>query len=297
MVISSNNFERFQSEKIQRKNDSALYFHVFACANLKFTQIRKLHASTKYLAGHSQWANRRVGKQIQDKKKANVREGLMKNVVSVIKQTGETDPRYNPKLQKLFDQAKLKDVPKSTLDNVIKRISSKSFEVTTVEIALPGNMFIIYEISSTNMALTVNQMKNVCKQVGGFVEKGCCSRIFEEKGFVDVGIGVNEKADVEQYVDIAIEAGAEDVVLEENDNERYIRFMCEAANLYQVKGKLEKLGLNVINLFNEYLPHQLVNLEENHKKNLKAFQMKLDNNLISPCIERKFTNFIDENEE
>lgn len=88
---------------------------------------------------------------------------------------------------------------------------------------------------------------------------------FDKKGVVVVGVEDKEKkvVNLERALELAIEAGAEDVKEAEDEDEKNLfQFICDASSLHQVRKKLDSLGLCSVSCTLEFIPHSKVQLAD-----------------------------------
>jgi len=181
--------------------------------------------------------------------------------MAVLDGGGSTNPKLNSNLAKILDEGKAKDVPNSTMLEALKRIekgkSTKGSQVF-VEARAIGNCSVIIEGQTEKPKWFRQQVQHVLKQYGGRIgDSGVASPNFNFKGAVYSF--VESEVDMDRALEAAIEAGAEDVQLNEDDN--CYQFVCDPKQVHAVKMALIPLGFKVHDARQEYLPHSFVQLD------------------------------------
>lgn len=172
------------------------------------------------MAGHSKWANIQHRKGRVDAQRGKMWTKLSKAII-VAAQMGGTDPDSNFRLRKAIDDAKSLSMPKDNIQRAIKRGSGElgggPLEEVVYEGYGPGGVAIMLEIATDNRNRTAPELRNIFGKHGGELGKtGCVAYLFERKGLVTVAL---DKADEEALMELALEAGADDVKTEEDGYE------------------------------------------------------------------------------
>ena len=173
------------------------------------------------MAGHSKWANIQHRKGRQDAKKGQVFTKLGK-AISVAAKEGGDDPATNPALRDAITKAKAQNMPNDTIDRAIKRgageLGDANYQRVVYEGYGPGGVAVIVEALTENRNRTAGDVRHAFDKNGGNLgTTGCVSYLFEKKG--QIIIAKTDEVDDEQVMMIAIEAGAEDVEIEEEGYE------------------------------------------------------------------------------
>jgi len=213
-------------------------------------------------AGHSHWQNIRHIKGANDAIKQRVNAEITRKIkIAVLDGGGITNPKLNSNLAKILDEGKAKDVASATMLEALRRIergkSTKGSQVF-VEARAIGNSSIIVEGQTDKVKWFRQQVQHVLKQYGGRIgDSGVASQNFHFKGAVYSF--VDGEADMDRALEAAIEAGAEDVLLDEEDN--CYQFICDSKQVHAVKTALMKLQYKVHDARQEFLPHAFVRLD------------------------------------
>jgi len=213
-------------------------------------------------AGHSHWQNIRHIKGANDALKQKVNADITRKIkLAVLDGGGSTNPKLNSNLARVLDEGKAKDVPSATMLEALKRIergkSTKGSQVF-VEARAIGNSCVIVEGQTDKPKWFRQQVQHVLKQYGGRIgDSGVAAPNFHFKGVVYSF--VDGDANMDRALEAAIEAGAEDVQLNEEDNS--YQFICDSKQVHAVKTSLTTLGFKVHDARQEFLPHTYVKLD------------------------------------
>lgn len=169
------------------------------------------------MSGHSKWSTIKRKKGANDAKRGKIFTKLIKEI-TIAARMGGGDPEGNPRLRSAVTAAKGENMPKENIDRAIKKgtgdLDGAVYEEILYEGYGPGGVAILVETMTDNKNRTVADIRHFFAKSGGNLgESGCVGYMFDKKGTVSVDKeGVNE----EQLMDLALEAGAEDVVEEED---------------------------------------------------------------------------------
>ncbi|HXG93514.1 MAG TPA: YebC/PmpR family DNA-binding transcriptional regulator [Blastocatellia bacterium] len=168
------------------------------------------------MSGHSKWHSIKHKKGAIDAKRGKMFSKLIKEL-TVAARVGGGDPAGNPRLRKAMDDAKAMNMPKDTMMNAIKRgtgeIAGAQIEDITYEGYGPGGVAVFIEAQTDNRTRTVAEIRHIFSKNGGNLgESGSVAWMFHKKGTIIID---KAAADEEKIMELALEAGAEDV----NDDE------------------------------------------------------------------------------
>ncbi len=186
------------------------------------------------MAGHSKWANIQHRKGRQDAVRAKLFSKLSKEI-TVAAKMGDPDPDKNPRLRLAVKEAKAVSMPKDNIDRAIRKSVAgdmENYEEIRYEGYGPNGVAIIVEAMTDNRNRTASNVRSTFTKRGGNLgETGSVSFMFDRKGQVVYGAGL----DADRVMEAAIEAGAEDV--ESADDGHVI--WCAAEDLNDVSTALE----------------------------------------------------------
>ncbi|KAL8600507.1 hypothetical protein ACOMHN_005001 [Nucella lapillus] len=205
--------------------------------------------SVRGMAGHSKWANIRHIKAAKDQQKARVISEYSRKIRAFIRETGQHDPKKSSQLARLLAEAKTKNVPNANIDRVLSQmVNLKNSSPVMFEAKGPSGSVMLIEALTAKMTQTKSELQSIVKKCGfSMFDSGSLARMaFEEKGVIEVGCPDGTTPDLDPYIDIAIEAGAEDVTLEDDEEgNKFLQFLCDPGDLYAVKKELEARQLAV----------------------------------------------------
>lgn len=192
------------------------------------------------MSGHSKWASIRHKKGALDAKRGKIFSKLIKEI-TVAARLGGGDPEGNPRLRAAIQAAKAQNMPKDNIARAIKKgtgeLAGTSYEEYNYEAYGPGGVALMMNCLTDNRNRTIADIKHIFERHGGNLgEPGCVSWIFEKKGLV-----VFEKSSVEEekLLDLALEAGAEDI----KESETQFEVLTDPADFESIKKVFDDEGL------------------------------------------------------
>ena len=168
------------------------------------------------MSGHSHWATIKRAKGAADAKKGKVFSKLGKEITIVVKAKGG-DPDNNPTLRTLISKAKAAQMPNENIDRAIKKGTGELESAEMVDAqyeCIKGGTAIVVRVLTDNKNRAAAEVSNVFKKNGCDLAKpGSASRLFDKVGqiMIPAAAGITE----DKVMEVALEAGAEDVVIEE----------------------------------------------------------------------------------
>ena len=169
------------------------------------------------MAGHSKWANIKHRKGRQDAKRGKVFSVLIRELTVAAKLGGGVADD-NPRLRTAIDKALAANMTKDTIERAVQRgaggLEGENLEEVSFEGYGPGGIAIIVESMTDNNNRTVAEVRHAFTKTGGNLgTNGSVSYLFEKKGIITV----SSNQDTDQIMKVSIEAGAEDIEI--NDDE------------------------------------------------------------------------------
>ncbi|MER0202431.1 MAG: YebC/PmpR family DNA-binding transcriptional regulator [Nitrosomonas sp.] len=191
------------------------------------------------MAGHSKWANIKHKKAAQDAKRGKVFTRLIKEI-TVAARMGGGDPDINPRLRLAVDKAYDQNMPKDNVERAIKRGSGALDGVDYEEIRYEGygiaGAAVMVDCMTDNRVRTVADVRHAFTKYGGNLgTDGSVSFLFKHCGQLIFA----PETDEDKLIEAAVEAGAEDVISNEDGSIEVITAPYEFIN---VKVALEKAG-------------------------------------------------------
>jgi YebC/PmpR family DNA-binding regulatory protein len=165
------------------------------------------------MSGHSKWASIKHKKGALDAKRGKTFTKIIREM-SIAARLGGGDPNSNPRLRTAVDKAKAVNMPADNIKRAIQKgtgeLEGAAYEEITLEGYGPGGVAILVEGTSDNRNRTVAEIRHVFTKNGGNLGgAGSVSYMFKPRGFLAIATG---KVDEEKLMDLALEAGAEDIV-------------------------------------------------------------------------------------
>ena len=193
------------------------------------------------MAGHSKWANIQHRKGRQDKKRGKLFTKLIWEI-TVAARIGGSEIVANPRLRLAVDKAKAQSMPKENIDRAIKRGSGDLDDINYVEIRYegygPGGVAVMVDCMTDNKNRTVAEVRHAFSKFGGNLgADGSVGFLFNHVGLLQYPAGSDEEA----LMDAAIEAGAEDVVV---DDDKSIEVLTDPANFETVRDAMKASGFD-----------------------------------------------------
>jgi YebC/PmpR family DNA-binding regulatory protein len=210
------------------------------------------------MAGHSKWANIKHRKGRADAAKGKLFSRITKEIISAVKQGGP-DPKSNSKLKLVLQKAKAANLPNDNIQRNIKKATSadqSDFIEMTYELYGHGGVGIIALVMTDNKNRTASEFRIATNKKGGSIASpGSVAFNFDQKGVIQ--IPKNSAIEDELFLQ-ATECGAEDFDAAEDS------YMVITApdQLYEVKEKLEALGVECPEANLEMIPKIYVDCDE-----------------------------------
>jgi YebC/PmpR family DNA-binding regulatory protein len=192
------------------------------------------------MAGHSKWANIQHRKGRQDAKRGKIFTRLIKEI-TVASRLGGSDPAHNPRLRLAIDKANEQNMPKDNIERAIKRGAGELEGVSYEEVRYEGygvqGAAVLVECLTDNRMRTVAEVRHVFSKHGGNLgTDGSVAYLFKHCGQLIFPPGSDENF----VIEAALDAGAEDVVTEEDGS---IEVLTSPHDFVQVRDTLAKRGL------------------------------------------------------
>jgi len=171
------------------------------------------------MSGHSKWATIKRAKAKTDAKKGAVFTKVTKDIILAAK--GGGDPNMNARLRAVIAKAKSANMPNDKIDQAIKKgtgelAGGEIFEMMYEGYA-SGGVAMLVEVATDNKNRTIAEVRHIIGKGGGNMgEPGSVAWMFDKRGVLSFDA---KKFTEDQIMEIALEAGADDVVAEEDSIE------------------------------------------------------------------------------
>ncbi|SRR5579875_106339 len=195
------------------------------------------------MSGHSKWSSVKHKKAARDAKRGKLFTKLIKEI-TIAARLGGKDPNANPRLRAAVAAAKAQSMPSENIERAIKRgageLTGEQLEQATYEGYGPGGVAIIVEVLTDNRNRIVAELRHIFSRYGGNLgETGCVSWMFKRKGLITIDKSATTE---DKLLEIALEAGAEDVTLEGD----VFTVVTAPENYAQVRKAIEEAGIKII---------------------------------------------------
>ena len=194
------------------------------------------------MSGHSHWATIKRAKGAADAKKGKIFSKLGKEITIVVKAKGG-NPDNNPTLRTLIAKAKAAQMPNDNIERAIKKGTGELESAALVDAqyeGIKGGTAVVVNVLTDNKNRAAAEVGNVFKKNGiEFAKQGSATRLFDRMGqiMIPAADGVTE----DSVMEVALEAGAEDVVSEEGG----FTVKCQPSDFTAVLEAIKGANINV----------------------------------------------------
>ncbi|MEM1305698.1 MAG: YebC/PmpR family DNA-binding transcriptional regulator [Planctomycetota bacterium] len=234
------------------------------------------------MAGHSHWAGIKHKKAAIDAKRGKVWSKLSRAIIVAAKMGG-ADPDTNLKLRYAINDAKAVSMPKDNIERAIKKgaggADGDNYEEVLYEGMGPGGAAFMVEILTDNRNRTAPEVRKIFEVCGGKMGvSGCAAWMFDRKGFVVLPAEQeNTTLDEEAVMEIALEAGADDVRAESSaEGGDAFGVVCDVDAYNEVCQAIEAAGLKPASQAITYLAKETVDVGKEDAKRVLKLMEKLD---------------------
>ena len=212
------------------------------------------------MSGHSKWTQIKRQKGVADAKRGQLFTKIGREI-TVAARHGGGDPEANFRLRLVVQKARDNNMPAENIERAMKRGAGGSegavLEEVTYEGYGPGGTAILLQTLTDNRNRTVSDLRNIFTRGGGNLgEAGSVTWLFEQRGVIFVDI--NRDMDAEELELQAIDAGADDVKVEDSSLEIYTK----PEDLESVRKALVGKGLSIASAELSMVPKTAVQLDE-----------------------------------
>ena len=210
------------------------------------------------MSGHSKWSTIRHKKTATDAKRGKIFSKLIKEI-TVAARLGGGDPAANPRLRTATLAARNENMPKDNIERAVKKgtgeLEGVNYDESVYEGYGPGGAAIFIESLTDNKNRAVADIRHIMSKSGGNLgAAGCVAWMFDKKGYIVIE---NKAVDEDAVMEVAIEAGAEDV---REDNSNY-EIITAVQDFEQVKAAIDEQSIPYIVAEITMFPQSTVNLQ------------------------------------
>jgi YebC/PmpR family DNA-binding regulatory protein len=196
------------------------------------------------MSGHSKWSTIKRKKGANDAKRGQLFTKLAREI-SIAARQGIPDPEHNFRLRLAVQKARTENMPKDNIDRAIERAAGgadgSGFEEIFYEGYGPGGTALMIQAQTDNRNRTVGEIRAVLTRAGGTLgENGSVSWMFDQVGLISLATG---DADGDEVALVAIDAGADDVQLEDGA----VEVFTQPQDLHRIQEALAGAGYAVEN--------------------------------------------------
>ncbi len=211
------------------------------------------------MSGHSKWSTIKRKKGAIDAKRGKIFSKLIKEITVAARQGGG-DPDGNPRLRSAIAAAKAENMPKDNISRAVDKGSGGGDGDTYEEILYegygPGGVAVLVECMTDNRNRTVADVRHFfAKSNGNLGENGCVAWMFDKKGQILVD---KEHIAEEDLMDKALEAGAEDVIEDENE----FQVLTSIDDFNDVRDGLEEQGVAFLEASISMIPQNTIEIDD-----------------------------------
>lgn len=192
------------------------------------------------MSGHSKWSTIRHKKGAADAKRGKIFTKIIKEII-VSARMGGGDPSGNARLRAAVAAAKNENMPKDNIERAIKKgtgeLEGVSYEEINYEGYGPGGVAVLVDVMTDNRNRAASDVRFIFSRHGGSMgEAGCVSWMFSKKGSI---VFPKDKVSEEELLEVALEAGAEDV----KDQEDLFEVTTSLEDFTAVKAAFDNRGM------------------------------------------------------
>lgn len=193
------------------------------------------------MAGHSKWANIKFRKGVQDAKRGKIFTKFIREI-TVAARTGGGEESTNPRLRDVIKKALSANMKRDTIDNAIKRgvggLDGDAMVAMRYEGYGPGGIAVLVDCLSDNKNRTVSEVRHAFAKHGGNLgTDGSVAYLFANQGEILMASGLSE----DEVMEVAIDAGASDVTVDEGQ----IEIISPVESYHAVLAALQDAGLEM----------------------------------------------------
>jgi YebC/PmpR family DNA-binding regulatory protein len=191
------------------------------------------------MSGHSKWSTIKRKKGAADAKRGKLFTKLIREIATAARMGGG-DVDGNPRLRLVCDKARASNMPKDNIERAIAKGTGagegEAYDEVVYEGYGPGGVAVYIQTLTDNRNRTVGDVRHILTKNGGNLgASGCVSYLFEKKGVLSFE---RTAVDADRLLDVALEAGADDVI----EAETHIGVVVAPAGFESLKRDLVAAG-------------------------------------------------------
>ena len=210
------------------------------------------------MSGHSKWSTIKHKKAAADAKRGKIFTRLIKEI-TIAARAGGGNPEFNPRLRTAIADAKSSNMPAANIERAIKKGTGELEGMTLEEVIYegygPGGVAVLAEVITDNRNRTASEIRKIfSKNNGNLGEQNCVAWMFETKGVIVLD---KKEVDEEKLMDVALDAGAEDI----SDDEDSWEVTTDPSTFNAVQEALDKAGIKYESAKIDKIPQNTVAVE------------------------------------
>jgi len=211
------------------------------------------------MSGHSKWHTIKHKKGALDAKRGKLFTKLIKEITVAARAGGSGDINTNARLRKAVSDAKAANMPNDTIDRATKRGTGELEGVNYDEISYegygPGGVAVMINVMTDNRNRTVSEIRHIFSKNGGNLgESGSVAWMFNKKGQIIIDGAVKGE---DQMLELALEAGAEDMISEGGS----YQVLTAPDDFHAVLEGIRKAGIEPLSAEVTMVPQNTIKLE------------------------------------
>ncbi len=236
------------------------------------------------MSGHSKWSSIKHKKGATDARRGKIFTKLIKEI-TVAARMGGGDINSNPRLRTAVQAAKSENMPKENIERAVKKgtgeLEGVFYEESVYEGYGPGGAAVYIESVTDNKNRAVADIRHILNKAGGNLgSNGCVAWMFEKKGYIVVE---NQAVDEDALMEVAIDAGAEDV---REDNGSY-EIITAPKDFDTVKTAVDEASIPYIVAEITMFPQSTVNLQGKEAEQMLSLMETLED---CDDVQKVYTN-------
>ena len=225
------------------------------------------------MSGHSKWASIKHKKAATDAKRGAAFTKVTREITAAAKDGGK-NIETNIRLRAAIARARDINMPNSNIENAVKKGTGElpgiTYENVVFDAYGPGGVALLIEGLTDNRNRTTAEVRNILtKKNGSLAGAGSTAWMFAAKGVINIG---KDKATEEQLMEIALEAGADDIALDGD----FFEVTCEPSSFEGVKQALTEKGIPLSNAEVTKVPNSTVKVVGNEARQLLNLMESLE---------------------
>jgi DNA-binding regulatory protein, yebC/pmpR family len=243
------------------------------------------------MSGHNKWSKIKNKKGNEDARRGKIFTKHARNITVAARQGGD-NPDYNPALKQAIDKAKADNMPNDNIDRAIKKATGEgagdNFQRVIYEGYGPAGVAVIVDCLTDNVQRTAPDVRHAFDKNGGNLgTDGSVMFMFDHKGEILVN---NKDKDFDEFMMDALEAGADDVI----EEDEFFEAITSVEAFNEAVAKLEEYGYKIERSEISYIPQNEVEVSSEYHASLTKLIDTLEDN---DDVQEVYTNWDEPSEE